>query len=172
MVRVQDKQDVDCALDGWIWPIAALRHRVKHHVEKIFCIRQIIVRIDVGQARAVPVRERCYRGHLGDGPVRLKLSGIRIGNVLGIGIERRKGSERAKQHPHRVGIVLEPFHELLDVLMQHGVGRNVVRPLVELTRSGQLAVDDEVGRFQESGLLGELLDRVATIPQYPLGPRR
>ncbi len=43
-----------------------------------------------------------------------------------------------------------------------------VDELVELFLVGQLAVQDQVRHFQEAALLGELLDGVAAVLQYPL----
>ena len=69
------------------------------------------------------------------------------------------------EHAHRVGVVLEAFHELLDVLVEVRVERDVVHPLLELRARWQLAVDQQVSRLQERGALGELFDRVAAVLQ-------
>jgi len=67
-----------------------------------------------------------------------------------------------------VSVVPEVFHQLLDVLVEHGVDRDVVGPLVELRLIGKLTINNQIGRLQESGFPGELFDRIAAVAQNPL----
>jgi hypothetical protein len=69
----------------------------------------------------------------------------------------------AHEDAHRVGVVLEAVHQLLDVLVQHRVERDLRRPLLQLRRRGQLAEDDEIRRLEIGRTLGQLLDRVAPV---------
>jgi hypothetical protein len=62
-----------------------------------------------------------------------------------------------------MSIVVEPVKELLQVLVDPRVMRDLPDPGVQLTARRQLAVEQEVRRLQERGALGELLDRVAPI---------
>src|SRR5438105_15966538 len=64
-------------------------------------------------------------------------------------------------------VMVEAVDELLDVLADDRVMGDLVHPRVELGCRGQLAVQQEVCRFQEGALLGELLDRVAAVTQDP-----
>ncbi|MGX1369881.1 hypothetical protein RKD19_005240 [Streptomyces canus] len=49
--------------------------------------------------------------------------------------------------------------------MQQGVLRDVVLEHRELVDGRKLTVDQEVGDLQERGALGQLLDRVAAVPE-------
>lgn len=82
--------------------------------------------------------------------------------------ERREARE---EHAHRVGVVREGVDGLLDPL-RDGVVENDRRLEVrELLRGGEAAVDDEVGRLEVRGGLGELLDGVAAVAEDALGGR-
>ena len=93
----------------------------------------------------------------------LHLLGVeRVQRVL---VERGQRGHGRGQHRHRVGVAREAAEEALELLVQQRV---VADPLVErfqLGGRGQVAVDQQVGNFQEAGVLGQLLDRVAAVAQ-------
>jgi hypothetical protein len=62
-------------------------------------------------------------------------------------------------------VVAEARHELLDVRVDVGVAAHVVRPALQLLLRRQLALEQQVRSLEEPGLLGDLLDRIAAIPQ-------
>ena len=65
-----------------------------------------------------------------------------------------------------MSVVVEALEEALaHVLVDEGVVRDLVTPRRELVCSRELTVDEEVCHFQVVRLLGELLDRVAAVPQ-------
>jgi len=64
-------------------------------------------------------------------------------------------------------VVAESLHELLEVLVQERVVRDLLRPRVELVLGRQLPVDEEVRRLQVRALLRELVDRLAAVAQDP-----
>jgi len=67
-----------------------------------------------------------------------------------------------------MGVVMEPVDELLDALVDDRVVGDAVDPRIELRRGGQLAVQQQVRRFQERAPLGQLLDRIPAVAQDPL----
>jgi hypothetical protein len=86
--------------------------------------------------------------------------------VVYVGRLRVEGGERAnrsQQHPHRVGVVPEAVHEVLYVLVDVGVVRDLIDPLVVLVLARQVAVDQEVRNLQIGRLLAELLDGDAPV---------
>ena len=94
------------------------------------------------------------------------LADLRVGDLVRLRVERAEGGERRDEHPHRVGVVVEPVDEALaHVLVDERVVRDVVRPLLELRLVRQLAVQEEVGDLDVRRGLGELLDRVAAVAQ-------
>ena len=110
------------------------------------------------------------RRHLADQPDDLLVPGLGIADILGLGIEGGERGDGRDQDAHRVGIVVETVHELLHVLVGHGVAHDFALPVFELFRRGQLAVQQQVGHFQESALFGQLFDRVAAIAQDAFVP--
>src|SRR5579872_4273200 len=64
-----------------------------------------------------------------------------------------------------MGVVVESVEELLDALVNKGVVRDVVVPILQLRGGGQLAVENQIGRLGVSALFGELFDGIAAISQ-------
>ena len=73
--------------------------------------------------------ERAERGHLGDQPSDLQLAIIRILDVPRVGVERRQRANRRHQHAHRMCVVAETLDELLEVLVQERVIRDLMTQL-------------------------------------------
>ena len=91
-----------------------------------------------------------------------------IEDLLGVAIESGQRADGADEDPHRVRVVLEPFHQLLDVLVQQRVLRDGVDPGAQLGLGGQLAEQDQVRHFEVVAVLRQLLDGVAAVAQNPL----
>ncbi len=66
-----------------------------------------------------------------------------------------------------MGVVMESIDELLDVLVDECVVRDLLLPLRRLLRGWQLSMDEQVRGFQVGAVFGELLDRVAAVQQDP-----
>jgi hypothetical protein len=95
---------------------------------------------------------------------------ILVVDVVGFGVEGGEGTHGGLQHPHRVGVVAKPVHEVLDVLVHVGVMGYVVGPAVQLFLRGKMAVVQEVGHFQVVGVLAQLLNGDAPVLQDALLP--
>ena len=162
VIGVQDEQHVERALEHRVDLVLQLRHP-EQHVQEVAGEAEVVVGIDVGAADAVAVGVGGNRRNLRDEAVNLLLARLLVEDLLGVRVERRKRADRAEEHAHRMGVVLEPFHQLLDVLVQHRVERDLLGPLLELRVGRQLAEDDEIRRLEVGRLLGELLDRIAAI---------
>jgi hypothetical protein len=119
-------------------------------------------------ARSLAVGERRERRHLRDQADRLDVAVLGVVDVVGVRIERRQRRRRTQQHPHRVRIVAEAPEELLDVLVHEGVRRDLVLPVLQLTRRRQLAVDQQVGDLEIRRVRRELLDRIAAVLEHPV----
>src|ERR1019366_398897 len=88
--------------------------------------------------------------------------------VLRRRIERTQRRHRRAQHRHRMRVLTEPFHELLDVLVHVRVVRDVLHPLVVLGLRWKLAVTEQPRDLEEIRLPRELVDRVSAVPQDAL----
>ena len=71
-----------------------------------------------------------------------------------------------------MGVAREAVVEQPHVLVQHRVPAELVAEVFELARGRQLAVDQQVGDFDEVAIRGQLLDRVAAIAQDAASPSR
>ena len=168
VVGVQDEEHLE----------GLLHHRVdlvgpshlEHHLQEVAAVGEVVVGVGVGQALGVAVGEGGQGGDLGDQAEDLVVPLRRVMDVLGLGIEGGEGGHGGAQHAHGVGVVAEGRHQLLDVLVDHRVVRDVVGPLLVLGLGGQLAVQDQVGRLQVAALLGQLLDGIAAVVEDALVP--
>src|SRR4051794_21302208 len=162
VVGVQDPQHVERALDPGVGLVLDLGHPV-HHREEVAGVREVVVGIDVREAEVVAIRERRQGRDLGDQANGRHVALFLFLDVLRARVEGRQRADRCLQHAHRVGVVAEAVEELLDVLVDVGVDRDLVHPLVELVARRELAVDDQIRDLEVRGLLAELLDRVAAV---------
>ena len=104
-------------------------------------------------------------GDLRDEPQALPVARLLVEHELGVAIERRERADGADEDAHRMGVVLEPLHQLLDVLVQQRVLRDGVGPALQLLLGRQLAEQNQIGDFEIVAVLGQLLDGVAAILQ-------
>ncbi len=104
-------------------------------------------------------------GYFCDQPQDLPTPDVLVEDVLGLRVDRREGADRRQEDAHGMGVVLKPLHELLDVLVEHRVKRDVARPGFELALRGQLAEQNQVGGLKIRAVLRQLLDRIAAIQQ-------
>ena len=164
VVGVQDEQHVERARQHRVRLVLQLGH-LEQHVQEVAGEAEVVVRIHVRPADAVAVRVGGDARHFGDQPVRLPQPRALVEDLLRVGIERRERADRAQEDPHRVRVVLEPLHELLDVLVQHRVERDLAGPGLLLRGRRQLAEQDQIRRFEEVAVLGQLFDRIAAIEE-------
>ena len=167
MVGVQDEQDVQGVLKHRVGAVLGLGH-LRHHVEEVARVGQVVVRVGVWQAARVPVSEGRERGHLGDQPHNLLILVIPVVDRLRLGVEGGQRGQGADQDAHRVGVVVEAVDELLDVLVHVGVVGDLVRPRRRVLLVRQVTVQEQPGHVQEGGVLGEFLNRVAAVAEDAL----
>src|SRR5664280_1224649 len=168
MIGVEDEQDVEGASQGRIG-IEPRLGGFPHHGQEIGGEFQRVVRIDEGHAHAEPVGGCRQSGHLGDQADDLLVPRLDVEDVLGVEVEGGERSHRRNQHSHGMGVVVEPLEEALPhVFVNERVMGDLVLPDVVLGRARQLALQQEIGDFEEGRLLGQLLDRIAPVAEDPL----
>ena len=145
----------------------SFRH-LEQHVQEVAGEAEVVVRVDVRPADAVAVGVGGDARHLRDQAMHLPEPRLLVEDVLGIGIEGGQRADGAEEDPHRVRVVAEALHELLDVLVEHRVERDLLRPVLQLRGRRQLAEENQVGRFEVVAFFGQLLDRIAAIEQDAL----
>src|SRR5690606_19876441 len=67
---------------------------------------------------------------------------------------------------HGVGVAAEAFEEAVELGVQHGVARDALLELFVFGGVRQFAVQQQVADFQEVGLRGQLVDRIAAVQQH------
>ena len=164
MVGVQDEQHVQRPLQAGIGLVLELGHLV-HHPEEVARVVEVVVGVHVGLAHVVAERERRQRRHLRQQPDDLHRADALLVDLVGVRVERRQRAHGGHEHAHRVGVVAEALHEVLDVLVHERVDRDLVHPARQLRLRRELAVDQQVGDLQVAGVLAQLLDRVAAVLQ-------
>ena len=167
VVGVQDQDALHRAREHRV-RLPLLARRAEHHVEEVLDVGERVLRVHERLADVVLVGHRRDRRQLRDQAERGDLAAARIVDVDRVVIERGERADDAAQHGHRMRIAAETGVEARELLVHHRVVHDDLHELVELRLVRQLAVQDEVGDFEESARLRELLDRVAPIEQDAL----
>src|SRR5918994_3467965 len=169
VVGVQDEEHVERLLQARVRLVLGLGH-LEEHGQEVARIREVVVGVDVRQPEAVTVGKRGKGRHLGDKTHRRNVALVLIVDIFGLGVEGGEGADGSLQHPHRVRVVTEAVHEVLDVLVDVGVMGDLIGPLIELVLGWEPAVDEQIGHLEVRRMLAELLDGDAPMLQDPLLP--
>ena len=153
----------------WVHQVRLAGHG-KQHVQQVAAVIEIVARIYERLADGVLVRGRGDRRNLRDDAVGEDLSVPRVIDVHRVVIERGHRGHDRRHHRHRVRVVVEAVEETQQRLVQHSVVADIVGELVELLAARQLAQQDQVRALGEGALLGELLDGVAAVHDWPASP--
>ena len=140
----------------------------KAHVQEIAGVIQIILRIDEGLADGILIGHGRDRRQLGDQADRrdLALPGIRdVGRIV---VEGRHCADHADHRRHGMAVAAEAAEEIVHLFMHHRMMRDTMFEIAELFDGRQFAIEKQVADFQIMRFLGQLLDRVAPIPQFAL----
>src|SRR5205814_10149937 len=78
-------------------------------------------------------------------------------------------ADTRRENRHRVRVAREAGEEALELLVQQSVRLDLRLEVRQLCSGRQLAVDEQVRRLEEAGLLRELFDRVAPVAQDACG---
>jgi hypothetical protein len=133
VVGVQREEHVEGAHQRRVRRVRRLRHP-EHHLEEVRGVAQLVVRPDIRQPLAVAVRVGGDGRHLADQPEHLEVTVVDVADGLRFRIEGRQRADGAEEHAHRMRVVVEAVHELLDVLVDHRVQRDLLAPRLELAR--------------------------------------
>ena len=163
VVGVQDQQHVEGAGEGVVERIRAGREP-ERHPQEVLDVAQRVVGIEERLADGVLVAVRGKGGHGAQQQVRCPVGVVRVRAVLGLG-ERGQRVEPCRQHGHRVRLAGQRAEHLAHALVDQVVLRDAGLELLQLLRRRQFAVEHEVGDLEEGGLLRQLLDGVAAVPQ-------
>src|SRR5688572_18272001 len=86
VVRVQYEQNIKRAFKHGVRLILKLRS-LKHHVQKIAFVAEVVIRIGILHSDAMAVSERGNGWHFGDQPMYLFAPAVHVKNIFGVRIE-------------------------------------------------------------------------------------
>ncbi len=167
VIGMQDEEDVERLLENRIHDVLRLGHLPEHR-EEVTGVGELVVGVDVGEADGVAVGESRDRRHLRHEPDGVMGPLALVVDQLGVRVEGGERGDGRLEHPHRMRVVTEPLRELLDVLVEIGVRRNVARESLQLVLRREFAVPEEPCHLEEARFLGQLFDRVAPVLEDPL----
>ena len=64
-----------------------------------------------------------------------------------------------------MGVVVKAVQKFFHRFVDEGVVRDVIGPVVQLRARGQLAMQNQICRFEIGALFSQFLDRVASVSQ-------
>lgn len=170
MLCVQNEQDIESADDLRMWAVVVIGDLRIHHVQEIFDITQASVWRYDGLADSVSVACSGNRRGTAQNTINMLVPFLRIlvdvgTNVrwVALRIERAHGSNQGRHHSHWVRIMTESLDEFQQAIMEVAIAHDLFVECFHLFLIGQLTINDKEGSLKEVGLLGKLLDRVATV---------
>ena len=89
-------------------------------------------------------------------------------DVLGFRVESAQRAKRRDQRAHRVRILGHRVEQAGDPRRRHPILVNHPRPVAQLGRGRQLALQQQVGGLEIRALFGELLDRIPAVSEDAL----
>ena len=166
VIGVEDEEHVEGAHERRIDVVGLIGH-AEGHPDEVLGVTARRIRVEQRQARRALGDVGDHRRHLceqeDERDVELLLV-TRIERVLVIGRQTR---DARLEDRHRVPAMGEGREEGLEVLMEQAMPLNRTDEGLQGGGVRQLPVDQQVGDLEEGGVLRELLDRVAAIPQDP-----
>ena len=168
VVGVQNEQLVQRRFHDGV-DFVVFRRNPPHHVHEVADVAQVVLGVHRGQPHVVLVGLCSQGGQLRDQPVdgQIDVRDVTVG-ILRFGVERRQGRHHAAQHAHGVGPKWKRVEEALHVLVHNGVARDAVVEVLELFLVGEVAVNQQVGHFDEGGFLSQLFNGVASVAQHAI----
>ena len=167
VIGMQDEQQVERPGRDGIDLVGFGRYR-EHHVQKAIAVRQRILRVCTRPAHRMTIG--CGRDgrHLRNQTFGGQLALFRFIDIELVVVERRHRADHTRQNRHGMGVVVKSLHERIELFMHHRVVGDIAVEPGELGLAWQFTVEQQVGHLKERGMLGQLLDRIATISQDAL----
>ncbi len=168
VVGVQHQDAVDRLLEHRVDLVLLGRHR-EHHAQEVGGVGEVVARIDERLADRILVgHARRWSASWRPGGTRRPCAGAGHGCRASRGRRPPSGADHAAAHRHRMGVAPEAAIKLAELLVHHGVERDVADELLLLRLGRQLALHQQVADLHEVALLGQLGDVVAAVEQDAL----
>ena len=164
MVGMDDEQTAErvhvqrVGIEPLVW-------RGEAHAQEIVDVAAGEVRVEHRLIAAAPENVADHRARLRHDDLRGLIQLVGVGDVGGVGVERRKRVHRRSEHAHRMGGTGERAHERAEILSHHGLVVDVAAKPVVFRLRRQVAVSQQPRDLKEIGMLAQLLDGVAPVAQ-------
>ena len=89
-------------------------------------------------------------------------------DVGGVVVESRHRAHHSTHNCHGMRVAAEALIEAGHLLVHHSVARHAVLEILRLLRRWQLAVEEQVGGFEEIAVLCQLFYRIAAVEEHTL----
>ena len=167
VVGVQDEDQVQRVLHFPRHDVLAVGDR-EHHVQEIGAVAQVGIGIGERQAQRAAVGEGGDRADLADQPCGGFLERLVVFQGEELLVMAGQVAQGGREDGHRRGIRRNVLELVLQALVQQLVGRQKSAEPLEFVGVRQPPEDQQPGRLDEIGLVGELLDRDAPVAKYAL----
>ena len=148
MVTVQDEQQVQSANHCGVGDVFLSRN-AEGHTKEVFGQTQRVVWVEHRLTDALLVGVSGDRGDLGQEANGRDLDLLLVKGIQAVLVERRQRTDSAGKHGHGVRITRETIKERTQAFLQHRVTANAGVKFSQLLSRGELAVDQQIGHFQE-----------------------
>ncbi len=135
----------------------------EHHLQEVLAVGHVVARINERLSDGFLVAHRGNRRQLGHQPMDRNFDLVRIVRVERVLVESAQRPDDGTEDRHRMGVAREAVVERPHVFVQDRVPPQRLTELTELLGRWQLAVDQQVARFDEVALLGDDFYRIAAI---------
>ena len=162
MVGMQDEDLVERIRQDWV-DLVVLAGHPETHIEEVFDKLQRVLRVHEGLADGVFVGHRRQRRDFRDHSHRRDHALLRIVDVGGVVIEGGECADRRHHDGHRMGVAPKALEEPGHLLVHHGVVGHAIVKVLLLLCGRKLPVEQEIAGLEEVAVLGQLLDRIATV---------
>ena len=164
MIRVQDHDAVHGARQDRVIHPRLSRHGVQH-IQEVFRIAQIIARIHEGLADGILIGPSRNGRHFRNQAEGRDFTLARIIDVQIVVIEGRQSADHTAHYRHRVRVAAEAVKEAAQLFVQHGVIGHTLAKFLILRGIGQIAIQQQIGNFEEARFFGQLINGIAAIQQ-------
>ena len=135
---------------------------------KLCTVAQLGIGIDERQSQRTPVGEGGDRADLADQSGGRLLERLVVVQGQELRVEAGQVAQRGRQEGHRRGVGRDVLELVLHALVQQLVARQPLAEPVQFVLLGQPAENQQPGRLDEIGMVGELLDGDAAIAEDAL----
>ncbi len=164
VVGMQDQDAIHCLGQNRIDFIVFTRV-AKHHLQEVFCITELVVRIAERLTDGIFIRHRRNGRHFRNQAIGRNHPLLRIVDVGAVMIERGQCANNATHDRHRMRITAETVIEIAHLFVDHGVHGNIILELGFVGGIRQLTIKQQMADFEEVGIFCKFINCITAVTQ-------